>query len=183
MYIPKELGLFLAGILAGRAKLAEQLNTKKALIFVGIALATVIGWLFLRSPFKAYLGEDMNILSSALFGSLTIFVEIIHGFLYIIGFWLLWKWNIFRLLIQPLQYVGKLSLTNYILQSAICMSIFSGFGLGLYASLPPSQLIILAVGIFSVQCVYSWWWLQRYTFGPLEWVWRKLAYGQIKPQH
>ena len=97
MYIPKELGLFLAGILAGRAKLAEHLNTKKALIFVGIAATIMITWASFRSTFRGYMGEDMNILYSALFGSLTIFIEAIHGFLYVIAFWLLWKWNTFKI--------------------------------------------------------------------------------------
>ncbi|KGX92642.1 hypothetical protein N781_15080 [Pontibacillus halophilus JSM 076056 = DSM 19796] len=74
-------------------------------------------------------------------------------------------------------YVGKLSLTNYILQSVLAVGLAYNIGFGLYGELTPLMSAGVVVVIYMLQVLGSWWWVHRYHFGPLEWVWRTLTYG------
>ncbi|MDI2587327.1 DUF418 domain-containing protein [Psychrobacillus sp. NEAU-3TGS] len=66
------------------------------------------------------------------------------------------------------ESVGKLSLTNYIMQSVICTSVFYGYGLGLFGKLGMLNSIILGLGIFVIQSVCSFLYLKKFRRGPLE---------------
>ncbi|KYG30556.1 DUF418 domain-containing protein [Alkalihalobacillus trypoxylicola] len=68
--------------------------------------------------------------------------------------------------------VGKLSLTNYLMQSVICTFIFYGYGLGLYGQLGVVYGIILGILVFSVQIVLSHYYLKKWKYGPFEYVLR-----------
>lgn len=71
---------------------------------------------------------------------------------------------------------GRMSLTNYILQSIIGVSLFYGFGLGLYRYTGATVCLLIALGIFTLQLLFSRWWLGRHRQGPLEWGWKKLTW-------
>jgi uncharacterized protein len=77
--------------------------------------------------------------------------------------------------------VGRMALTNYVGQSIICISVFYGLGLGWYGSVGPTAALGVAVLVFAVQAVVSAWWLRLFRFGPAEWAWRSLTYGQKQP--
>ena len=173
VYIPKEWALFIVGIIASRHKLATQLNLKKDLLLCAIALAFVVFKLFFKSAFVGLFDIENSILQRSFVGFMIQASEFAHGMLYILGFWLLWKSNLFQKAFSILQYPGRLSLTNYIMQSLICVIIFSGFGY--YGGLNPIQLIVLAMVIFAAQVIFSYFWLQNHRFGPLEGIWRKLS--------
>ena len=79
---------------------------------------------------------------------------------------------------KPFGYVGRMALSNYLLQSIIGTMIFYNYGLGLYGQIAPALGFVLAVLIFVIQIIISKWWLSRYQFGPMEWVWRSLTYGK-----
>ena len=82
---------------------------------------------------------------------------------------------------KRLAAAGRMALTNYITQSLICSLIFYGHGLGLFERVGgPGQVAIVA-GIWALQLAWSPWWLARYRFGPLEWLWRSLTYGKRQP--
>jgi uncharacterized protein len=81
-----------------------------------------------------------------------------------------------RRLLQPFTYVGRMALTNYLAQSAICTGIFYGWGLGYFGKVGPLAGLLLAVGIYGVQVLLSALWLGRFHYGPLEWLWRALTY-------
>ncbi len=83
--------------------------------------------------------------------------------------------------LAPLAATGRMAFTNYIMQSVICTTIFYGHGLGLYGSVERSGQIILVLAIWVFQIVMSTWWLARFRFGPLEWLWRCLTYWQLQP--
>lgn len=82
---------------------------------------------------------------------------------------------------RGLGAVGQMAFTNYIMQSVICTAIYNGHGLGLYGQVDRIWQQVLAVTIFAVQMWYSPRWLQRFYFGPLEWLWRTLTYWQRQP--
>lgn len=78
---------------------------------------------------------------------------------------------------RRLAAVGRMALTNYLMHSAICLFVFTGAGLGLVGEFARWQLYAVVIVIWLVQLSLSPWWLQRYHYGPVEWVWRMLTYG------
>lgn len=77
--------------------------------------------------------------------------------------------------------VGQMALSNYLTHSLLCTTLFYGYGLGLYDQLSPVITLGLVLLIFGVQVLVSGWWMQRYRFGAMEWVWRSLTYGKLQP--
>jgi len=78
-----------------------------------------------------------------------------------------------------LSNVGKMALTNYLLQSIFGLILFSGAGFGLVGELSRSQLYIVVFCIWVYQLSFSSWWMSRYNFGPFEWIWRGLTYSKF----
>ena len=76
---------------------------------------------------------------------------------------------------RQLAAVGRMSLTNYIVQSVLATMIFYGFGFGLFGVLSRREQLTAVLGIWGLQIGYSQWWLHRYQYGPLERVWRDLT--------
>jgi uncharacterized protein len=111
-----------------------------------------------------------------IFFVLSLVKENIQSLLYIFGFVALWNLNLFSKSFSFLKYSGRMALTNYLMQSLICFFIFSGFGFGLYGTLSPSKLLLFSLYILSFQWIFSYLWLKKYQFGPMEWVWRRLTY-------
>jgi uncharacterized protein len=86
-----------------------------------------------------------------------------------------------RLLMAALAAVGRMALSNYILQTIVCTWISYWWGLALFGELSREQMVLLAVAIFAAQLVLSPIWLSVFTMGPLEWMWRTLTYGRRQP--
>ena len=84
-------------------------------------------------------------------------------------------------LLQRFAAVGRMALTNYLMHSVILTTVFYGYGLGLYGSVPRFQQMGFVVAVIALQLIYSSWWLARYRFGPFEWLWRSLTYWQRQP--
>ena len=77
--------------------------------------------------------------------------------------------------------VGRTALTNYLLQSILGTLIFYSYGGGLYGQGGPAIFLIPTIVIYALQVVVSPWWLARYRFGPVEWLWRTATYGKLQP--
>jgi len=77
--------------------------------------------------------------------------------------------------------VGRMALTNYLMQTLICTTLFYGHGLGLYGQVERNEQILIVVGIWAVQLTIAPFWLRYYHFGPTEWLWRSLTYWQFQP--
>ena len=82
---------------------------------------------------------------------------------------------------RRLGAVGQMAFTNYIMHSVICTTIYNGHGLGLFGHVDRVWQQVLSVAIFAFQLWYSPLWLQRFRFGPLEWLWRSLTYWRRQP--
>ena len=72
---------------------------------------------------------------------------------------------------------GRMALSNYLSQSLIGVLLFYRIGFGLGCSMGLVYIELTALTMFAVQIVVSGWWLQWFRFGPLEWIWRMLTYG------
>jgi uncharacterized protein len=80
-----------------------------------------------------------------------------------------------------LSVIGKMTLTNYMVQNLIGLLVFSGFGLGFWNTKPLWVYLLLAVLVYIIQIYFSKWWLSKYNYGPVEWVWRQLSYRKRLP--
>ncbi|MBI1788945.1 MAG: DUF418 domain-containing protein [Acidobacteria bacterium] len=87
-----------------------------------------------------------------------------------------------RALVTPFGAVGRTALTNYLLQSLVCTTLFYSYGFRLYGKVGPAILLLPTLVIYAAQVPASAWWLARYRFGPMEWVWRSLTYGKLPSQ-
>ena len=86
-----------------------------------------------------------------------------------------------RRLLSPFVAIGRMAFTNYLLQSVIFGFIFFGFGLGQFGRMSATAAFALGVGVYMAQVAFSRWWLRRYRYGPIEWLWRTLMYGVAQP--
>ena len=77
--------------------------------------------------------------------------------------------------------LGRMAFTNYLAQSLIFGWIFYGYGLGLFGRLGVTSALAIGVAVYAAQVVFSAWWLRRYRYGPVEWLWRTLMYGVAQP--
>lgn len=84
-------------------------------------------------------------------------------------------------LLQPLGATGRMALTTYLTQSVVCTLLFYGYGLGWYGQVGYTGNLIITLVFFACQMAISSWWLKRFRFGPVEWLWRRLTYGHPIP--
>lgn len=76
---------------------------------------------------------------------------------------------------------GRMAFTNYLLTSLICTSLFYGYGAGLFGELSRAELYLVVLVIWAGMLAWSKPWLDRFAYGPLEWLWRSLARGSVQP--
>jgi uncharacterized protein len=84
-----------------------------------------------------------------------------------------------RRVLQPLAPLGRMALTNYLGQSVIFGFVFYGYGLGQFGKMSVTHAALLGVAVYVAQAVASAWWLRRFRFGPVEWIWRGATYGRL----
>jgi uncharacterized protein len=83
--------------------------------------------------------------------------------------------------VYALAAVGRMALTNYLIQTVICTFIFYGHGLGLFGSVERTTQILIVICVWILQLIVSPIWLTRFRFGPMEWLWRSLTYWKRQP--
>ncbi|MFC2084837.1 DUF418 domain-containing protein [Bacteroidota bacterium] len=93
----------------------------------------------------------------------------------------IYKSGVLRILLDSLASIGQTALSNYILQTIICLFLFYGFGLGLFGKLSRFELFYFTLAIWTFQLVASSIWLRYFQMGPLEWLWRSLTYVKKQP--
>jgi len=76
--------------------------------------------------------------------------------------------------------LGRMALTNYLTASIVGTLYFYGYGFGHWGMGRASQVLFVAV-VISLQLVFSHWWLARFRYGPMEWLWRAITYWQVPP--
>ncbi|MBS1766554.1 MAG: DUF418 domain-containing protein [Acidobacteria bacterium] len=182
-FAPYTLGLFLLGTAAWKRGVFRDPEAHLKLIravawlgFAGLA-ATValVTWALRAGRFSDLdLGSDLAMLSYL--------ITPLLAFGYAAWILLLWRRDVFRRLLGQLAPMGRMALTNYLLQSLVLTWLFNGYGFGLYGRLGPF-IGTLGVGLafYAFQILSSQWWLRRFQYGPLEWLWRCLTYGARQP--
>jgi len=97
------------------------------------------------------------------------------------GICILYNHNKLQAVFTYFRLSGKMTLTNYVVQNLLAFLLFSGVGLKLYDTLPYWSYFLLAVFVFIIQLFISKWWLSKFNYGPVEWLWRVLSYKKLFP--
>ena len=180
---PEILPMFLCGLYVGRKRVFENLSRHKKglrrVLIIGLIGGTVI-----------YAGRLVMLGMIELPESSTHPLIILLRFSWKVHTWgfaafyaasilLLLQLRRVRDLSKPLGAVGRMSLTNYLLQSIIVVPIC--VVLGLYDTFTPQSGLLLALIVALIQIPFSVIWLKHFRFGPAEWLWRSLTYKKPQP--
>jgi uncharacterized protein len=103
------------------------------------------------------------------------------GIFYAIKFIFLYQNKKSNKRLSVFKEMGRMALTNYLIQTLINILIFNGIGFGLAGKIGPSIYILWFVILMILQIIFSKWWLSKFQFGPFEWLWRCLTYKKIQP--
>jgi uncharacterized protein len=184
-FYPRVLGLFLFGLWVWREGLVRDLPVRMDLLrrcqkhglWVGLtfnALAVAVNEIYHPNP-----------IAPSVWGLLVGFslsIGIPAGSLfYASTLALLWQRVEWRARLRPFAAVGRMALSNYLLQSLVCTTLYYSWGGGFYGRVGPLLGLVPTVAIYSAQVASSVWWLRRFSSGPMEWLWRRLTYGRLTP--
>lgn len=180
---PVALSMFLLGLFLGKNKIVNKLELFifkiKTPILVVALITNLYRMLFLEvlTGLNSYKTE----LIRTLFIKLMVICDVAMGlfYLWLIGW--IWYYTPWQKVLNPLKYVGRMALTNYILQSFLGLILFSSIGFKLYETLKPVETLIIALILFCIQVILSKIWLKHFKYGPLEWIWRCLTYKRLIP--
>ena len=86
-----------------------------------------------------------------------------------------------RGVLDKLAPVGRMSVTNYMVQSALGVIVFYGFGLNMAMTATFAECALAGVVICVAQIIFSNWWMKRYYYGPVEWLWRTATWMKRVP--
>jgi len=177
--IPKVLGMFLLGFYAGRKMIYANLENYSLL------LKKIRRWGFIigipASLALAYFEIDQTSIPHVMGLADTFFyaVSVVPlSLAYASSICLHWikKKNTSKL--KVLAPMGRMALTNYLMQTILCIMIFYGVGFGFGGHIGPVVIWPIAFGIYTLQIIYSNFWFRYFNYGPFEWVWRMLTYGK-----
>jgi uncharacterized protein len=76
---------------------------------------------------------------------------------------------------------GRMAFTNYLMTSIIMTTIFYGYGLGLTGHLERAELFMVMLGMWALMLAWSKPWLDRFRYGPFEWLWRSMSRLELQP--
>lgn len=177
--LPKILGLFYFGVYLGRKQLFQNLKEYQSLLVKALRYSLVISVVMILGleifrPFTG--GEDPYYTFAFLEGVFEEILTLSGSAFYSSGLLLLLQNPKWKKALSPLKYMGKMALTNYLLQTVIWTLVFTGYGLGYYGKVPYRAFIPLAVIFFMLQALFSRYWLSRWNMGPMEALWRRLTY-------
>ncbi len=170
------MGLFLWGLLLARsgvltdAARAIRLG-RRALAWGLVGFAVIYPVRLLLRPWGLR-DLDLYVVDNLV----AAYLNIAQMAVWIGGFILLWQWLRARAVLRLLAPYGRMSLTSYVTQALVSVPLFYGYGLALYHSWGASVSICYGAGLFVVQAAAAHWWLERFHYGPLEWLWRACTF-------
>ncbi|TBW28706.1 DUF418 domain-containing protein [Gramella sp. KN1008] len=179
--IPKVLGMFLLGYVVGRNKIFSKLSNYKALFTKILKFGLIIG--IPSTLIMVYIewSNDSSIEVNLLYTVSYAFGVVPLALAYATGLALHWIKTGGKSKLLIFAPVGRMALTNYILQTVLAVLIFYELGLGLGGYIGPSIFLPIAIIIFVFQVILSKIWLKYFNYGPLEWIWRTLTYHKRIP--
>jgi uncharacterized protein len=160
------LALFIAGLLLVRQRVFEDPASHPRLLY-SLAAFGVISWLTANWLFPTF-----GLSSFGLLRDQWLTFSYVGGALLLLS-----RYPVLFQRLHPVAAAGRMALTNYLLQIAALDLIFSGYALNLQQVRPVVGLAA-AIACFAAECASSIVWLRHFRFGPAEWLWRSVTYGE-----
>ena len=181
-------GFFLLGMYSGRMGWFRNIEDAKS-IFKKICKRTSILSLTLLIIAFSIIGAnelfklkwDQNPYIGFIFGIIYDSFNAALVILYISGLTLLMYKPKWQKILFPFSTIGKLALTCYLLQTALGLILFYHVGFGLVAKTSPALNWGIAILFFGLQSIVGRWWLKRFNYGPVEWLWRSATFFKWYP--
>lgn len=174
--LTQTLVAFLVGMLLGRRRLFidegdhMQVWKKVCLWSVAVFACTQLLLSFISfDGMQPALGQGLEIL-------LTAWRNFAMAAFYVGGLTLLYYRTRLRTAIDHLKYIGKTSLTDYLLQSAVGAFLFYNWGLALYHTCSHGYSFLLAIAFLVVLYLFCRFWTTHFRRGPLEEIWYRLTW-------
>jgi uncharacterized protein len=179
LIFPRTVGLFLFGVLAWRSGILRRASDHRHLLF-GLAIGGVVFGAALAAA-----AEGRTLFGWPPLGRAREVIERLSGLLLAFGYAAtviaLVSVAVGQRMLAWAAPVGRMAFTNYLCQSFILGWIFFGYGLGLFDRVSVATALAIGAVLCAVQVGVSAWWLGRYRYGPVEWLWRSLMYGTWQP--
>lgn len=169
-------GLFIAGMLIGRMGIHK--SEEKMVKYSRMVLPYSIVW-FIAFYAIVLLLPVLGVEGFALSVGKTLFKTYANlgmMMIYICGFTLLYYRYNGRNVMDRIAPVGRMSVTNYMAQSMVGVTLFYGFGANLAVEFNYLQSLLVGIVFCFIQIGYSNWWMKRFYYGPIEWLWRTLTW-------
>ncbi len=96
--------------------------------------------------------------------------------LLISGIYLLYHNSKFTKALNLLSPIGRMSLSNYVMQSVLGSCIYYGFGLGLFQYTGATYSLLIGLTLALMLGTFCYYWFLKYRQGPLEIIWHKLTW-------
>lgn len=178
------LGYFLVGMWFGRIKLFENLskNRRKIMEFMWYSLAFGLVCIVLAIVQFSQVPQPMDFNTwQVMFAMQTFDLANIGLTGFILALFLATFVGKKGQKLHVLAPYGQTALSSYILQSLIGTFLFYGWGLGLLVEVRNLYTFLIGILIIVIQVVSSKWWMARFKYGPLEWIWRCLTWWKKMP--
>jgi uncharacterized protein len=184
-FYPRVLGIFLAGLWVWRAGILSNLEDHKALLYrcqrwglpfglAGNAVMVAIAEIWHPDPMgTSPLTLAYNFFASIGMPAMSLFYAATLALIYLNS-------ETWRSRLRPFGAVGRTALTNYLMQTAICTTLYNSWGFGLFGTVSPLVGLVPTFVIYAAQVAGSAWYVRRFAFGPMEWLWRTLTYGRVR---
>jgi uncharacterized protein len=166
------LGLFLWGMVIGRSRFLESIEERRTLcrrLLLGSSLGFIALFAVETGLGSIPLSDNAGYLAEKLVNS---YANLAFTVVLITAFVLLYGSTWWRRKLRILAPLGRMSLTNYVGQSALGVLFFYGFGFAMYQRLGHTLSLVFGVVMISLMTWTSRAWLRRFYYGPLEWAWR-----------
>ncbi|ALH79096.1 DUF418 domain-containing protein [Sphingopyxis macrogoltabida] len=168
------MALFRNGFLTGRWAADDYRRVAWRWLPPGLLLTIAIAWLQWRSgfdyivgvnAFMAWAGPGRLMMTIAYAALLLLLIRHAHA-----SAWL-----------ARVAAAGRAAFSNYLGTSIAMTTLFYGYGLGLFGDVGRWPLYLVCIGVWGLMLLWSKPWLERFHYGPLEWLWRSLARGKWQP--
>ena len=176
------LGLFLLGLCAGRLRILHEPEQHRKLLLRVFCAALVLG--LAGSFLTAITPSTMPFLAERGIYRAAVYAFGVHplGLAYVALFALLWQFRGLQWILSAFAPMGRMALTNYLVQTVLGVGIFYGYGLGWYGRVPISVTMLVVVPlVLLAQLTLSALWLRYFRYGPMEWIWRQATYRRRLP--
>jgi len=175
------VALFLLGMWTWRAGVVARLDEYRPLLKRICAWCIPIGLILstYAAVVNAVLPPDQVSIRRWLAGILWLPGSHILSAGYASGLALLFMRTDWQRRLLPFAAVGRMALTDYLMQSVVCTVFFYHYTTGLYGRIGPAAGLVPTFILYGAQVAFSNWWLGRYRFGPMEWLWRGMTYGKF----